>query len=175
MAGIYKRIKYNISFYFGAFRNKELLYKEVINQNTKYHLIDYSDNPSLAQLTQLFPILENKVREIGEFFGISPIREDKEQYSRFKEPTSILKKIIMDVFNETGSLDQVADYLFVFFTMYAENGLSIRNECIHGVSYNTNPYEIDFAFKLTLFCLHLLNNRFRRTSSDDMSENTRNT
>ena len=167
LAGIYKRIKYTISFEFGLFRNKELLYKEVIKQNTAYHLIEYSENPNLAQLTQLFPILENKVREIGEFFSITPIREDKEQFNKHKEPTSVLKRIITEIYDETESLEQVADFLFVFFTMFAENGLNIRNNCVHGVSYNKDPGKINYAFKLTLFCLHLLDYRYKRIVGDD--------
>lgn len=43
--------------------------------------------------------------------------------------------------------------------MYGENGLNIRNECIHGKNY-IKSNEIDFAFKITLLCLHMIDNRF---------------
>ena len=104
--------------------------------------------------------MENKIREIGEFFGITPIREDIDHFNKLKEPTSILKRIITDIYKETDSLELSADFMFVFFTMFAENGLSIRNNCVHGVSYNKKTNEIKFAFKITLFCLHLLDYRF---------------
>lgn len=157
---IYNRIKYNINMDFGMFNKEEVIYSNIVEQNPEYSFIDYSNEPTLAHITQLFPILENKIREIGEFFGITPIREDIDHFNKLKEPTSILKRIITDIYKETDSLELSADFMFVFFTMFAENGLSIRNNCVHGVSYNKKTNEIKFAFKITLFCLHLLDYRF---------------
>lgn len=157
---IYKHIKLNINLNFSMFHKIEMLYNKVKEENSHYLLLEFSETPTLAHLTQLFPMLECKIREMGELFGITPIREDLKHHTKLKEPTSILKKIIFDIYNETQSLEQAADFIFIFFTMFAENGLNIRNSCIHGLSYNIKQNEIAYALKITLFCLNLIEYRF---------------
>lgn len=158
---IYKYIKLNINIYFDLFSKTNILYQNIADENKKYLLLDYPDIPTLAHLTQLFPLLECKIREIGELFGISPIREDLNHFTKLKEPTNVLKKMIFDIYNETNSLESAADFMFIFFSMFAENGLNIRNSCIHGQSYNKNQNEINLAFKVTLFCIHLIEYRLK--------------
>ena len=162
LPGIYNDIKHNISFSFSIFHKDDILYQSVKQINKEYDLLEYSEEPTLAHLVQLFPILECKLRDIGECFGISPIREDINHYNKLKDPTTVLKKIIKIIFDETQSLEQGADFIFIFFTMFAENGINIRNSCIHGVAYNKNKHEIAFAFKVTLFCLHLIEYRLNK-------------
>ena len=82
-------------------------------------------------------------------------------FTKLKEPTNVLKKMIFDIYNETNSLESAADFMFIFFSMFAENGLNIRNSCIHGQSYNKNQNEINLAFKVTLFCIHLIEYRLK--------------
>lgn len=156
---IYKHIKSNINMYFCLFSDDRKLYNKVVKENEEYLFLKYSKTPTLAHLTQLFPVLESKIREIGEWFGITPIREDLKHFRKLKEPTNILKRIISIIYDETQSLEQAADFIFIFFCMFAENGLSIRNNCIHGVAYNKNQNEINLAFKITLFCLNLIEYR----------------
>ena len=69
------------------------MYEEVKSQNPSYEFIDFKGNPTLAHLTQLFPILENKIRSLGEIFGIVPVCESEDKCHRLKEPDSILKSI----------------------------------------------------------------------------------
>ena len=54
--------------------------------------------------------------------------------------------------------------------MFAENGINIRNNCVHGVSFNKDKNEIDLAFKITLFCLHLIEYRFSIIKSNLTNE-----
>lgn len=157
---IYNYIKQNIRFMFSLFNDTKALYDLVQTQNKEYQLVEYSEEVTLAHLTQLFPIVENKIREIGEIFGISPICENVNKYHKLKEPSSVLIKIINFIHSETKDIMDSIDFIFIFFTLFAENGLNIRNDCIHGNHYNTNLHEINYAFKITLFCLHLLENRF---------------
>lgn len=89
---IYKHIKFNINIDFGMFQKTETLYNKIKEKNNNYLLLEYSKTPTIAHLTQLFPVLECKIREMGELFGITPIREDVKHLTKLKEPTTILKK-----------------------------------------------------------------------------------
>lgn len=163
---IYWFINQKITMYFCLFNKTEELYKIVAKQNSNYELLDYSDEPLLAHLTQLFPIVENKVREYGEMIGIPSICELSEKYYRLKEPSSILNKIITEIHEQTGTLDYAADFLFIHYCLFGENGLNIRNKCLHGVRYTKDKSSIYFALKITLFCLYLLDYRINLKYSD---------
>lgn len=157
---IYEHIGAIINTTFSTFTNDKKLYEYVVNSNSDYCLIEYNDKLTLAHLTQLFPIIESKIRNIGEAFGIPPICEELDKYYKLKEPSTILGKIISFVYNETKELTLCCDFLFVYFSMYGENGLNIRNDCIHGKEYNKSENEIVLAFRITLFCLHILDERY---------------
>ena len=45
--------------------------------------------------------------------------------------------------------------------MFAENGLNIRNDCVHGNGYR-NKGELLNALKITLICINMLDWRFSR-------------
>lgn len=136
-SGIYDRIKNDLNFYMSLLKNVEPMYEEVKSQNLSYEFIDIEDTPTLAHLTQLFPILENKIRNLGEIFSIVPVCESEDKCHRLKEPDSILKSIISIVYEMEGNLEIVSDLFFVHFCMYGENGMNIRNDCIHGNGYYT--------------------------------------
>ncbi|MBQ9849784.1 MAG: hypothetical protein IJO36_03705 [Clostridia bacterium] len=159
LSGIYKIIEDKVHAYFRLFGNTKQLYEITCKNNPQYRFIEHSDKPSLAHLTQLFPILENKIREVGEFYGISPICEKEDKYHKLKEPSSVLNKIIKMIYDETEEISYASDFIFIHFTMFAENGFNIRNECVHGNNYATKDSDIIFAFKVSLFCLHLLDYR----------------
>lgn len=76
-----------------------------------------------------------------------------------KKTAIILKNIISKVYEINDSLEVVADLFFVHFCMYGENGLNIRNDCIHGNHY-CKKTEIFVAFKITLISLYLINTRY---------------
>ena len=159
IAGFYENIKNQINIYFSLFRDTQKLYTKVCINNSTYRFIEYSEKPALAHLTQLFPIIETKIRKLGEIYGISPICEKVDKYYKLKEPYSVLYKIIDFIYSETNQLIYAADFIFIHFALFAENGLNIRNECIHGNGFNVSDDEIKHAFKITLFCLNLLDYR----------------
>ena len=97
LLGIYEKIKANIRINFAMFHNTKELYNKIKEDNKDYLILEYSETPTLAHLTQLFPMLECRIRDIGELFGIAPIREDLLHITKLKDPTTVLKKII----NET--------------------------------------------------------------------------
>lgn len=158
--GIYSQIKTEIQINMSFLKSIKPLYDEVIKQNTEYQFIELLEKPNLAHLTQLFPILENKIRKLGEALGIVPVCESEELCHRLKEPDGILKTIISEVYAMEESLNIVSDLFFVHFCMFGENGLNIRNECVHGNGYFTEQ-QIEFAFKITLICLYMTGLRYK--------------
>ena len=168
--GIYDRIKSDLSFHMAFLKNVEPMYEEVKSQNPSYEFIDFKGNPTLAHLTQLFPILENKIRSLGEIFGIVPVCESEDKCHRLKEPDSILKSIISIAYEIEGNLEIVSDLFFVHFCMYGENGMNIRNDCIHGNGYFTKN-QILLAFKITLISLYTLGKRYQITLDDLKKQN----
>jgi len=158
--GIYQRIEQELHIRMSLLNDVEPLYSAVIQQNPDYKFIEYSSTPLLGHLTQLFPILENKIRIFGELFNIVPICERTNLSHRLKEPYSILNTVLMEAIQLTGSMENASDLFFIHFCMYGENGLNIRNDCIHGNGYNTDS-EILFAFKITLICLYVIGYRYQ--------------
>lgn len=153
--GLYQRITSEIQIRIHLLNNVEPLYSAVVDQNSEYQFIEYSNEPLLAHITQLFPILENKIRFLGEMLNIVPVCEKEELSHRLKEPHSIINIILDEVSTLTGSISGAADLFFIHFCMFGENGLNIRNDCIHGNGYQ-NKEQLSFAFKVTLICLYLV-------------------
>lgn len=158
MQQLYERITQELSLSVGMLIDIEPLYNAVINQNPNYNFLEYEENIKLGHLTQLFPILENKIRDFGEMCGIVRVCESKDLCHRLKEPDYILYDIIKAVYDETKSLLNIADLFFIHFCMFAENGCNIRNECVHGKNFSKGS-ELSFAFKLTLISLYMVGYR----------------
>lgn len=156
---VYRYMNQKILLTFSLFNRTEELYNAVVKQNPEYDFLDYTEKPLLAHLTQFFPVVENKIREYGEMIGISAICETESKYYKLKEPSSVLNKIIDEIYHQTDSLDYCADFFFIHYCLFGENGLNIRNECLHGVRYIKDKSSIMFALKITLFCLYLLDFR----------------
>lgn len=109
----------------------------------------------LGHVTQLFPILEYKIRELGAMINIVPFKESEREFMKYKDPSSILREILLLVYKELGDYENVGDILFVYDFMYNGESLNIRNECIHCRNY-TEGSELNFAFKITMFSLKLI-------------------
>ena len=118
-------------------------------------MIDLNDEIYLAHVTQLFPILENKIREYGSYLSIVPFKEKADEYIHQKDPSSVLHDIILEIYKETSSLENVPDLFFVYQCMYNDNFLNIRNECAHGNAFIFGG-ELLNGFKLTLICLNVI-------------------
>lgn len=156
--GVYQTIKWELRFKMTFLKEITPLYDIVQQQNPNYEFVKLEDKVLLAHVTQLFPLLENKIREFGEMCGIVPVCESEDKCHRLKEPDSILNMIISDANRMEIPLSTVADLFFIHFCMYGENGLNIRNDCIHGNGYWSEE-QILFAFKVTLFCLYSIGSR----------------
>jgi len=153
--GLFETIKHEMQILMELFDEVEPLYAIVAEQNKNYQFIPFEPEVKLAHLTQLFPVLENKIREFGELFSIVPVCEDKDICHRLKEPDIVLKLIISQIYEMGGDLTDAPDLFFVHFCMFGENGLNIRNACIHGKEYCHNR-QILFALKVTLISLYMI-------------------
>lgn len=158
---IYRSIEKEILVRFSLFYKTEELYQIVSAQNSEYELLDYCEEPLLAHLTQFFPILESKIREYGELIGIPAICQSPERYYNYKEPSSVLAKIVKEIYDQTGTLDTAAEFMFIYYCLFSENGMNIRNACVHGFMYTKDKKSIKIALKIVLFCVYLLDYRMK--------------
>ena len=155
---IYNDFIHNTQMYMAIFNQEQKLYKDIQNRLSEYSLIDFDGCIYLAHLTQLFPILENKIREFGMYFNIVPFKEKTDEFLHMKDASSVLQQILIDVYNETKDFVNVVDFFFVYQSMYNGNCLNIRNECAHGREYISSN-SLVFGFKTTLICLKLILDR----------------
>lgn len=156
---IYEMYADNIRIYFSIFNKDKWLYERVKNRVKDYDLIDY-DNEKIysAHLLQLFPILENKIREFGQVVNIVPFKEKIEDFMHMKDASNVLQQILMQIYKDTKSFCGVEDLFFIYMCMYHGNFLNIRNEGSHGRDYLTDG-SLNLAFKVSLICLELILNR----------------
>ena len=147
----------NVYFVINLFNKEKELY-ELLEKIIGVRLIPFNEQISLGHLTQLFPLLEMEIRKLGKLFGIVPFKENVREFMKFKDPSSILRELIEDVYEELDGLESAPDLLFVYHFMYNSNSLNIRNECIHGREY-FESYMLKFAFKVTMLALYMIRYR----------------
>lgn len=136
------------------FRKNDELY-DAIQRETDIKLLPYSDTPSLALLTQLFPVLEIKIREFSSLFGIFPFKKSLNEFMQYNDPSSLLREILLKIYAEQNSFENVPDLLFVYNVMYNSNSFNVRNECIHGRNFLSGP-SLSFAMTVALFALYMI-------------------
>lgn len=158
---ISERMKDYAMWNFGFFHKIKELYEMLIEQlRNEYILIEYDENITIAHLMQLFPILEIKIKELGTLYNIFPFKEDEKHFMESKDPSSILRVILKEIYTETHGFEVVPDILFVYNFMYNGNSLNIRNECAHGRDYLSGDRLI-FAFKITVASLLMIIKRIQ--------------
>ena len=159
VTGIHEMFKRRALITLAYFNEDEKLYNYIIEQS-EIELLPYNKNVSLGHLTQLFPVLEIKIRELGKAFGIFSFKESLNDFMKFKDPSSILREILELVYEEINSFENIPDLLFVYHFMYNGNSLNVRNECIHGRDYNKGGRLI-FGFKVTLISIYMIMYRLK--------------
>lgn len=169
LLALYEDIHLRSRMCISMFHKEQVIYENLV-RSTDIKLLPYSEELLLAHVTQLFPILEMKIREVSTIFGVAPFKEDLNSFMQFKDPSSLLREMIEEAFNETGNFDLIYDLMFVYSFMYNSNSLNIRNECIHGRGYNTTG-EIRFAFRVTLLSIYMMEYRIKLIS--DTAKNKR--
>lgn len=154
VSGIHERYREYAAITIPMFKEDEKLYY-IIEDALNCKLIPYDENIQLGHLTQLFPLLEIQIRKLGKVFGIVPFKEKATEFMKFKDPSSVLRELLEEVYSELGSFENVPDLLFVYHFMYNGNSLNIRNECVHGRDY-INGGQLKYAFKVTELALYMI-------------------
>ena len=160
VSDIHERYKKNVYLVIALFKKEKELYV-LLEEIIGVRLIPFNEQISLGHLTQLFPLLEIEIRQLGKLFGIVPFKENIDEFMKFKDPSSILRELIEDIYKELDGFESAPDLLFVYHFMYNSNSLNIRNECIHGRDY-FEGYRLKFAFKVTMLALYMI--RYRTNS-----------
>ena len=140
----------------------EPVYDKVVSLvPSQYELLPNPGNkPTLGHLTQLFPILENTIRNIGEMFSIVPFQANRDSFNKLREVSGVLADLIGSVRELTGTIQGCGEFLFVYLVMYSSNGYNIRNDCIHGRQYQGSA-DVAFAYRLTVICTYMMLKRLK--------------
>ncbi|MBQ4122706.1 hypothetical protein IJD44_03155, partial [bacterium] len=144
-------------FQISFFSNEEILYKKIMNLS-QIKLIPF-DKLTIAHISQLFPLLEIKIRELAELVGVFTFKN--RPFMQYKDPSSILIILLKDVYKNIKDFEPVNDIFFVYNVMYNSNSLNIRNEFIHGRKY-IDESKLNIAFKLTLMSIYIIEKRIEK-------------
>lgn len=79
---------------------------------------------------------------------------------KYNDPSTLLKKMIENIYRSSNSFKNIPDLLFVYNTMYNSNSLNIRNEAIHGREYLLNS-QLRFATVSTLISILAIDYRIK--------------
>ena len=159
MLALHENYIKNVTFLVAIFNREEEVYL-YLNSCSKFNFIEFEKELKVAHITQLFPLLEEKIRELARFYGYNPFKMKKKEFMNYRDPSSILREIITETFNFTDSFENIPDLLFVYNFMYNSNSLNIRNECIHGRDFLSDGRLI-LAFKITLLSILMIENRIK--------------
>ena len=154
MLALHQRYRYSVTTTASLFKDEEKLYN-YLKECVDYKLLPFEKDITLAHLTQLFPALEINIRKLGSMLGVVPFKESIKDFAKFKDSSSVLREIILDVKNELGSFENIPDLLFVYNCMYNGNSINVRNDCMHGREYLTGG-QLRFAFRITLISLYMI-------------------
>lgn len=159
MLALHENYIQNVTFLAAFFNRAEEVYL-YLNSCSRFNFIEFEKEPKVAHITQLFPLLEEKIRELARLSGYNPFKMQKKEFMNYRDPSSILREIITEVFNFTDSFENIPDLLFVYHFMYNSNSLNIRNECIHGRDFLSNGRLI-LAFKVTMISILMIDSRIK--------------
>ncbi len=169
VSAIHERYKSNVYSVIALFQKEKELY-ELLEEIIGVRLIPFNGQISLGHLTQLFPLLEIEIRQLGKLFGIVPFKENVDEFMKFKDPSSILRELIEDVYEELDGFESAPDLLFVYHFMYNSNSLNIRNESIHGRDF-FEGYRLKTAFIVTMLALYMIRYRINLILANSNSHN----
>ena len=84
MSSLHERYKMNTESALSMFIKEEDLYNAV-RAETKIKLLPYFNTISVAMVTQLFPVLEVKIRELVTLFGIFPFKKNIDEFMQYND------------------------------------------------------------------------------------------
>ena len=130
--------------------NYKNIYESIQDSFTKYKLLDYPQDIYMAHITQLIPLLELLIRELGIKNKVLPFKEVKNQIHVMKDSSTILLSIIKKGYKENKNFENLEVYMFLYNYLYNVNSLNLRNELMHARKYLENSSEMTFAFRVLL-------------------------
>lgn len=167
LRGIHEEYEHRVQITLSMFTKIEELY-DVVLQSSTHEMLPFSDKLTLGMVTQLFPVLEERIRELAELLGFFPFKKEEKSFMVYNDPSSLMREIIIMVHDESKSFEPIPDFLFVYNMMYNSNSFNIRNECIHGRDYLSDG-RLYFAFVATLLAIHMVNFRIN-TINENISD-----
>lgn len=156
---IHQRYRQNVMTYVAIFNSEKKLYKS-ISEQAPFKMLPFQTQIDVGHVSQLFPLLEMKIRELAYLLGIVPFKEDVNEFMKYKDPSTLLRIMLKDAYGITNSFERVSDLLFVYNFMYNGNSFNIRNEFIHGREYIEDG-GLKFAFKTTLLSIYMIDFRIK--------------
>lgn len=127
--------------------NFKKMYNDIGEGFLKYTLLPYPEKISVAHITQLIPLVELLIRELGVKNNIIPFKEKEQQIHVMKDASTILLNIIRKKYKENNNFEGIGIYLYLYNYLYNNNSLNIRNELIHAREYLDNEGQMRFAFR----------------------------
>ena len=94
--------------------NYKKMYKDIEDGFLKYGLLPYPDRVSVAHITQLIPLVELLIRELGIKNNIIPFKEKEQQIHVMKDSSTILLSIIRKKFKESNNFENMGIYLYLY-------------------------------------------------------------
>ncbi len=156
---IHQRYRQNAMTYVSMFHSEKKIYK-LISEQAQYKMLPFPTQIGVGHVSQLFPLLEMKIRELAYLLGIVPFKEDTKEFMKYKDPSTLLRIMLKEAYEITDSFERVSDLLFVYNFMYNGTSFNIRNELVHGREY-IEEGGLKFAFKTTLLSIYMIDFRIR--------------
>ena len=146
---IYERYSLTLSTFITTINedNYKKMYKDIGDSFLKYMLLPYPDKISVSHITQLIPLVELLIRELGIKNNIIPFKEKEQQIHVMKDSSTILLSIIRKKYKENNNFENMGIYLYLYNYLYNINSLNIRNELIHARQFLDNEGQMNFAFR----------------------------
>ena len=173
--GILEQFRMRVDATMSLLTNEYDLYKSV-ESCSDIKMIEYCSELRLAHVTQLFPFLEMKLRDLARNEGYFPFKKDNADYMQYNAPSSILREIIIASCKDLHGFDPVPDLYFIYNCMYNANALNIRNEVVHGRGF-LSQNGLHYALRITLLCILMVEQRLqiifhnRRVKLNDTTNN----
>jgi len=149
LRALYRNSLLTLSIFIGSISedNYKKMYEDIEKGFLKYTLLPYPDKISVAHMTQLIPLVELLIRELGIKNNIIPFKEKENQIHVMKDSSTILLNIIRKKYKENNNFENIGIYLYLYNYLYNNNSLNIRNELIHAREYLDSEGQMNLAFK----------------------------
>lgn len=149
---IYDDYEYTLTSFINLINNDiyKVMYNDIKKSFLKYSLLAYPKNVKMAHITQLIPLLELLIRELGIKNKILPFKEKCNQIHVMKDSSTILLAIIKNEYKKNKNFNNIEVYIFLYNYLYNVNSLNLRNELIHAREYLDDENKMRFAFRVLI-------------------------